>query len=166
MAEAILDAKLEHLARDFHAYLAADNGPGGRVKIVERLKQVLTDADFIATHFADAGNRKLLYEDPDFRFCILAHNYEGAAQSRPHDHAGSWAIYGQAEGETEMTEWEVVEPASEDKPGKVRPRTVYTMTPGSAYLYNEGVLHSPRRESATRLIRIEGRNLDGVKRLS
>ena len=160
------DTKLAALARDFHDYLAADNGPGGREKMVERLKPVLTDADFVATHFEGAGTRKVLYEDPEFGFCILAHNYEGAAESKPHDHGAYWAIYGQAEGETEMTEWEVVEPASEDKPGKVKARTVYTMTPGTAYLYNEGILHSPRRAGATRLIRIEGRDMSGIKRLS
>jgi hypothetical protein len=65
-----------------------------------------------------------------------------------------------------MTEWEVVEPASETKAGKVKPITVYALTPGKACLYNEGQLHSPRREGPTRLIRIEGRNMDGVKRLS
>ncbi len=41
----------------------------------------------------------------------------------------------------------------------------YTLTPGAAYVYNEGDLHSPRRESSTRLIRFEGRNMDSVQRL-
>ena len=68
-------------------------------------------------------------------------------------------------GETEMTEWEVVEPASEAVPGKVRKLKTYALKPGMACLYNEGQLHSPRRESSTRLIRIEGRNMDNVKRL-
>jgi hypothetical protein len=64
-----------------------------------------------------------------------------------------------------MTEWEIVEPASEDRAGKVRRVKTYTLEPGMACLYNEGQLHSPRREGATRLIRIEGRNMDTVKRL-
>jgi hypothetical protein len=33
-----------------------------------------------------------------------------------------------------------------------------------AYLYNEGDLHSPSRAGSTRLIRIEGRNMEKVKR--
>jgi hypothetical protein len=33
-----------------------------------------------------------------------------------------------------------------------------------AYLYNEGDLHSPRRDGPTRLIRLEGRNTEKVKR--
>jgi hypothetical protein len=35
---------------------------------------------------------------------------------------------------------------------------------GDAHVYNEGDLHSPRREDTTRLIRVEGRNLLGIKR--
>jgi hypothetical protein len=35
-----------------------------------------------------------------------------------------------------------------------------------AHVYNEGDLHSPRREGPTRLIRIEGTNMDKVKRLA
>ena len=42
----------------------------------------------------------------------------------------------------------------------------YTLAPGSAYVYNEGDLHSPRRESSTKLIRIEGRNVEKIRRFS
>jgi hypothetical protein len=35
-----------------------------------------------------------------------------------------------------------------------------------AHVYNEGELHSPRRDGPTRLIRIEGRTMDKVKRLA
>jgi hypothetical protein len=65
-----------------------------------------------------------------------------------------------------MTDWELVEPASVDKPGKVRKVKTHTLTPGMAHVYNEGDLHSPRRTGPTRLIRIEGMNMDKVRRLS
>jgi hypothetical protein len=130
------------------------------------LEAVLQDANFVAKHLGEGtGSRDVLYEDPELGFTILAHAYEGASQSSPHDHCPAWAIYGQASGETEMTEWELVEPASEERAGKVKPVKTYTLKPGMACLYNEGDLHSPRRESATRLIRIEGLNMDRVKRL-
>ena len=41
---------------------------------------------------------------------------------------------------------------------------VYDLKPGMAKYYDVGQLHSPRREATTRLVRIEGMNLDGVKR--
>ena len=55
--------------------------------------------------------------------------------------------------------------AAEGKPGKARPVRTYKLTPGTAYLYNEGDLHSPRRRGPTRLIRIEGVNMDRIQRL-
>jgi len=110
--------------------------------------------------------RKILYTDPELGFCILAHNYQGARESKPHDHGPSWAIYGQARGETLMNDWALVEPATEARAGKVRHVRSYPLKPGMAHVYNEGDLHSPRRDGPTRLIRIEGTNMDTVKRLS
>jgi hypothetical protein len=42
----------------------------------------------------------------------------------------------------------------------------YTLKPGVAHVYNEGDLHSPTRSGSTRLIRIEGRNLEKIRRLA
>jgi hypothetical protein len=63
-----------------------------------------------------------------------------------------------------MTDWECVERASEGKTGKARRVRDYAMQPGDAYLYDINILHSPRREGSTRLLRIEGMNMDRVKR--
>ena len=161
-----MEAKLEQFATQCHDFLKAEPGPKGRENVVSALEDVLKDGDFVTRHLGEGTSaRDVLYEDPELGFCILAHAYEGASQSAPHDHGPAWAIYGQANGETEMTEWEVVEPASEDQAGKVRRLKTYALKPGMACLYNEGQLHSPRRESSTRLIRIEGMNMDKVKRL-
>ena len=65
---------------------------------------------------------------------------------------------------TEMTEWRVVSPVKDGERVKVEATRVYSMQPGDTETYQEGELHSPRREGETRLIRIEGRNLDGVPR--
>ena len=63
-----------------------------------------------------------------------------------------------------MTDWECVEKPADGSPGKVKKVRSYSLTPGIAHLYNEGDLHSPKREDDTRLIRVEGQNLKGVKR--
>ena len=65
-----------------------------------------------------------------------------------------------------MSDWALVEPATEDKPGKVRLVKKYSLTPGMAHVYNEGDLHSPSRAGSTKLIRIEGRNLEKIRRLA
>jgi len=157
---------LEQVASTCHDLLAAERGPEGRKKVCALVQDVLRDDAFTSTYLRDDGpERKILYEDPDLGFCILAHVYTSAKESQPHDHGPSWAIYGQARGETVMSDWALVEPATEDKPGKVRHVRSYTLTPGMAHVYNEGDLHSPRRDGPTRLIRIEGRNMDTVRRL-
>ena len=65
-----------------------------------------------------------------------------------------------------MSEWALVEPAAEDKPGKVRLVGKYSLMPGMAHVYNEGDLHSPSRNGSTRLLRIEGQNLEKIHRLA
>ena len=146
--------------------LAEDPGAAGREKVCALLQEALKDADFVAAQLRpDTPERKIVYEDADLGFCILAHSYQGAKESTPHDHGPSWAIYGQARGETEMTDWSLVAPASAEKPGKVRLVRTYKLTPGMAHVYNEGDLHSPKRSGPTALIRIEGTNMDRVKRL-
>ena len=158
---------LEQLADTLHRILKEDPGPQGREKVCAVVQEVLVDDAFVAKHLGDdVPERKILYEDPELGFCILAHSYKGAKESQPHDHGPSWAIYGQASGETVMSDWTVIEPASEQKPGKVRRARDYELKPGMAKVYHVGDVHSPRREGPTRLIRIEGTNMDKVKRLS
>jgi predicted metal-dependent enzyme (double-stranded beta helix superfamily) len=158
---------LEKFAAAVHDILKEDPGPRGREKVCTLVEEVLKDGAFVARHLGDdVPERKILYEDPDLGFCILAHVYTGPRESQPHDHGPSWAIYGQARGETLMNDWALVEPARADAPGKVRHVRSYSLKPGTAHVYNEGDLHSPRRDGPTRLLRIEGTNMDAVKRLS
>jgi len=158
--------KLETFAAECHRILKSDPGRSGLEAVREKLEPLLADADFVAAHLGpdNDSQRTVLYEDPELGFCILAHVYKGAKSAPPHDHGAHWAIYGQATGVTEMTEYDLVSPPSGDTPGRVRPRKTYTMTPGTAVAYPAGALHAPRREDDTRLIRIEGKNLDNVKR--
>jgi hypothetical protein len=156
---------IEGFAAEVRRLLEAEPGPAGRERVCRLVEAVLRDEAFIERHLTAAtGEREVLYEDPALGFCILGHVYDGKRDSRPHDHGPSWAIYGQARGETEMSDFVLVEPAEDGKPGKVRPLRTYSLRPGMAHLYNEGDLHAPRRNGPTRLIRIEGMNMDKVKR--
>ncbi len=157
---------IEQFAARCHDALKAHPGPDGRTRVCELVREVLHDPAFVAKYIPESTpERKVLYEDPELGFTILAHGYAGAKNSNPHDHGPTWAIYGQASGETIMTDWDVIERPHDGKPGKARHVRDYTMTPGTAHLYEPGVLHSPRRENSTRLFRIEGQNLDRIKRL-
>ncbi|MFT5391844.1 MAG: putative metal-dependent enzyme (double-stranded beta helix superfamily) [Gammaproteobacteria bacterium] len=157
---------VEVFGKACHDTLAADPGPAGRAKVRDMLREVLVDPKFVETYLGPDNDkaRKLLYED-ELGFCIFAHVHKGPASSRPHDHGPSWAIYGQAVGITEMTDWNIEVPTKPgDGPGKVSATKVYDMAPGDSHLYNEGDVHSPERTAETRLIRIEGINMDGQPR--
>jgi predicted metal-dependent enzyme (double-stranded beta helix superfamily) len=157
---------IEQFAAACHDILKAEPNPAGRSKVCALLQDTLKDEQFVSTYLADeTPERKILYEDPELGFCVLAHHYRGAKTSPPHDHGPYWAIYGQARGETEMSDYELLEPATAEKPGKVRKTRTYKLTPGIAHVYNEGDLHSPTRVDSTKLIRIEGVNMEKVKRL-
>jgi len=160
-----MSTTLEQFAAECHTILKSEPGPSGRRKICTRLEGLLREPAFAANVTSDTPERKVLYEDAELGFCVLAHNYKAAKESPPHDHGPSWAIYGQAKGETEMTDYELVSPASTEKAGKARAVRSYKLKPGMAYLYNEGDLHSPRRRGPTQLIRIEGVNMERIKRL-
>jgi hypothetical protein len=127
------------------------------------VSKVLLD-EFVAKPTADQCKpRKVLYEDPD-GFCICGHVYEKPAHGSPHDHGSSWAIYGVAVGDTEMTDWQIVQKGDGASPTLVKPDKTYVMKPGDAHLYDVGFVHSPKRDGLTKLVRIEGANLDRIKR--
>ena len=148
-----------------HDILKAEPNAAGRNKLCALLSEYLQDTTFVNAHLKEeTPERKVIYEDKELGFCVLAHHYRGAKESGPHDHGPYWAIYGQAEGVTEMSDYTLVETAGPDKTGKARKIRTYKLNPGMAHVYNEGDLHSPKRVASTKLIRIEGVNLEKVKR--
>ena len=132
------------------------------------VSKALNDQDFIEQHLTERsegeGPRKILFEHSELGFCICGHVYGGQAIGNPHDHGPSWAIYGQAVGTTEMIDWEIVELGEGDKPTLVTQSETYLMNAGDAHFYDVGDVHSPKRDAPTKLIRLEGENLDNVKR--
>jgi hypothetical protein len=162
-----MEFTLDSFAAECRGILKADPGPAGRNKVRAVVQEVLKDEKFLATYLNEnTPDRQVIYEDPELGFCICAHLNRDAREANPHDHGSSWAIYGQAFGETEMSDWEIIEPAAEGKPGKVRRAKVYVLKPGMAHIYNEGDVHSPKRVTTTGLIRIEGKNTQKMKRLA
>ena len=163
-----LTHSLDQFADEIRAALKADQGKAGKEAICRLVSRYLLDKDFVATHLksrAAGGNpREVLYEDPKLGFCICGHVYDNKANGAPHDHGSSWAIYGQARGVTEMTDWRIVEKGSGEKPTLVEAKRTYVMNPGDVQFYDVGDVHSPKREAPVKLIRIEGSNLDHIER--
>lgn len=156
---------LQSFAARVREILEANDTPAGREQVAALLRDALKDRRIVESLFDEASpERKVVYEDPKLRFCILAHRYTDARDGGPHDHGPSWAIYGQADGETTMTDWVPVGAVSSDGRTKVRKVREYTLTPGAAHVYNEGAIHAPSRPGPSRLIRIEGVNMERVRR--
>ncbi len=157
---------LEQLSADIGKALKADSGIAGKQEVCKLVSKVLLDDEFVATHLTaeQCRPRKVLYEDPELGFCICGHVYETAAHGGPHDHGSSWAIYGLATGDTEMTDWRIVKKGEGDEPALVEPAKTYVLKPGDSHFYDVGVVHSPKRDGLTKLVRIEGANLDRIQR--
>lgn len=159
---------LNDLAADIKDIIANNKIPDGSDKICYFVSKALMDQNFVVQNLPDRLEdepaRQILYEDQDTGFCICGHVYANEAIGFPHDHGPSWAIYGQASGETEMTDWDIIQEKSSDDVIYVKPSKTYLMTTGDVHFYNIGDVHSPVRKEPVRLLRIEGTNLDSIKR--
>ena len=129
-----MEQLIEQFGARCHDIIKQGHGPDELELVRQDLEKMLVNEDFLAAHLGpDADDpRKIIYEDPELEFCILAHVSKGASESPPHDHGPTWAIYGQAKGTTEMTEYRMLEPAGDDTPGKVEVLKSYQLEPGMA----------------------------------
>lgn len=157
---------LDQFAADIRSALKKDASAAGLETVKNYVEKALRDPELVAKYLREDNEkeRTIIYEDPELKFCICAHVYTGEKHGKPHDHGTTWAIYGQAVGETTMTDWKIVRPASADEPALVEKTASYVMKPGDAHAYPIGAVHAPYRSGPTRLIRIEGQNCDHVKR--
>jgi predicted metal-dependent enzyme (double-stranded beta helix superfamily) len=149
---------IESISQLIHIILKEDPSPSGRERVKKLLEEVVINKEFADQYLHDdQPQRKVLYEDSELGFAILAHVFKEARRTQPHDHGASWAIYAQAEGVTTMDGWDVIEPAElGGKHGKVKLRDSIELKPGNVRVYNENEIHSPRRNGPAKLIRIEG----------
>lgn len=158
---------LESLCDDLRTALKDGESATSLEAVRTLVEQALRDEGFMNTVMrgrTPPPERVVLFEDPDLGFCVCAHIYEGEKTGGPHDHGPTWAVYGQADGETVMTDWRIVRPASGDQPALVEEERRYTLKPGDAHAYPTGAVHAPIRHGSTMLLRIEGKNTDKVTR--
>ena len=158
---------LEHFIADCRASLTRDPGPAGREQVRANLERLLANQDFLRRYCGDDQpvGVKVLYEDPKLGFQVLAHIYEKARASPPHDHGASWAIYGQATQYTDMTEWEREDDGRDPAHAKLKPVTTYRLNPGTAGIYQDGRIHSIAYPDNARFVRVTGTDLDKIDRI-
>ena len=156
---------LDQFISDTRATLKRDPGPQGRETVRASLERLLANKDFVAAVAGDDAplGLKVLYEDKDLGFQILAHINDKARKSPPHDHGDSWAIYGQATKYTDMIEWE--REGGDDKHARLKEIKRYRLNPGEAGMYQDGKIHSIDYPDRARFIRVTGTNLDKITRV-
>jgi hypothetical protein len=158
---------LDKFVSDCRSLLTGDPGPDGREQVRVRLEHLLANPEFVRTYCGDDVPRglKVLYEDQDLGFQILAHINDKSRVSPPHDHGDSWAIYGQATHYTDMIEWERVDDGSDPSHATLQPTKKYRLMPGHAGIYQDGKIHSIDYPDHARFVRVTGSNLDTIKRI-
>jgi predicted metal-dependent enzyme (double-stranded beta helix superfamily) len=158
---------LEQFIAECRSILGRNPGPAGREQVRVNLERLLGNKDFIETYCGDKVPRglKVLYEDPQLGFQILAHINDKARVSPPHDHGASWAIYGQATEYTDMIEWEREDDSADPKRARLKPIKKYRLTPGNAGIYQNGAIHSINYPDHARFVRVTGTNLDKIDRV-
>lgn len=157
---------LDQFIADCRATLKRDPGPAGREDVRQRLERLLANQDFVAATCGDDVplGLKVLHEDKELGFQVLAHINDRARKSPPHDHGESWAIYGQATKYTDMIEWERVDDG-DDEHAELRQVKRYRLEPGHAGIYQNGAIHSIDYPDRARFIRVTGTNLDKIDRV-
>lgn len=157
--------ELDQFIADCRAILRRDPGPQGREDVRQHLERLLTNKDFVAATCGDDAptGLKVLYEDKELGFQVLAHVNDKARKSPPHDHGASWAIYGQAAKYTDMIEWERIR--GDDKHAELKEAKRYRLNPGQAGIYQNGAIHSIDYPDRARFIRVTGTNLDKIERV-
>jgi hypothetical protein len=158
---------LEAFCRDCAASLRADPGAGGKEQIRRNLERLLGNSAFVAEHCGpDAAlGVHVIHRDPELGFCVLAHFNREPRSSPPHDHGTSWAIYGQATGYTDMTEYRRLDGANGPGHAELEVTRRYRLEPGHAGLYDVRAIHAIAYAKDARFVRVTGADLEQVPRL-
>jgi predicted metal-dependent enzyme (double-stranded beta helix superfamily) len=158
--------ELEDLCRDCHETLARGAGPEALEAVRRSLARLLANAAFVERTCGPEAKPglHLLHEDGELGFQVLAHINEKPRVSPPHNHGESWAIYGQATGYTDMTEFRRVDDGRDTAQAKLEMTRKYRLNPGEVGVYPSTAIHSIDYPEKSRFIRITGTNLDRIYR--
>jgi predicted metal-dependent enzyme (double-stranded beta helix superfamily) len=150
---------LNDFCSDTRSILREQDDHDGREQVRQKLERLLCDPEFRAEYLGadETSGVRQIHEDPELHFCVLAYSMTAPRTSPPHDHGESWAVYGQAEGHTDMTIWQ-----AED--GNVEPVRTFRLEPGQAGLFDVREIHSIEYAEGAKFVRVTGVDLSKVSR--
>ena len=158
---------LDAFCADAKQLLGNTPGPAGRQACRDALEQLLSDEDFLAAYCGPEAKPGIetVYRDPDLGFNVLVHVYAQGKSGPPHDHGDSWAIYGQAVGETIMSTWKRLDDGSADGKAKLEKENTYQLDPGMAGIFEPKDIHSIVITDNCRFVRVTGTDLGTIDTL-
>jgi predicted metal-dependent enzyme (double-stranded beta helix superfamily) len=158
--------ELEDFCRDCRETLARGTTPEALEAVRQSLARLLANGMFVDRTCGPEAKQglNLLYEDGALGFQVLAHVNEKPRVSPPHNHGESWAVYGQAVGYTDMTEFRRADDGADPGHGKLEVTRRYRLNPGEVGIYASGAIHSIDYPDKSRFIRVTGTNLDKIYR--
>jgi predicted metal-dependent enzyme (double-stranded beta helix superfamily) len=156
---------LQQFCADSRAILTSNGLDKALPQVADKLKRLLVDADFVAQTFDDdmPPGKRVLHHDKETGMYVLAHVQQAGKGGTPHSHGASWAIYGNVQGNTDMTEWRRVNAESEDH-AVLELAGKYTVGPGQTGAYGPGVIHSTAHPAKAWVVRVTGTDLDTIPR--
>jgi predicted metal-dependent enzyme (double-stranded beta helix superfamily) len=158
--------ELEDFCRDCRHTLAEGARSEALEPVRAQLARLLANQAFVDRTCGREAQPGLhvLYEDGQLGFQVLAHVNEKPRVSPPHNHGESWAVYGQAIGYTDMTEFRRVDDRSDPAHARLEVTRKYRLNPGEVGIYASGAIHSIDYPEKSRFIRVTGTNLDRIYR--
>lgn len=137
----------------------------GLPRIADKLAQLLANPSFVAATFNDdlPPGKRVLHHSAETDVYVMAHVQQAGKGGSPHSHGASWAVYGNARGQTDMTEWRRINPDSDDHAVLERADS-YSIGPGQSRAYGPGVIHSTAHPATAWVIRVTGTDLDVIPR--
>ena len=155
---------LEDFCSDLKTALSTQDGEQARESIRKKLEKLLTNKEFVSTYcHKDAKiGVHVLYQDDELGFMVLNHVINKGRKSPPHDHGESWAIYGQAVGYTDMSEFERLDNETREGIAELKMVSEYRLTPGLAGMFGPRQIHAIHFVEGSRFIRITGTDLSRI----
>lgn len=163
-----MSESFDQFVKDVRATLKRGQGKAELDAVRKRLGALLSDREFVERTCGEGAQNGLqrLHVDPELGFEVLAHINEKARRSPPHDHGESWAVYGQAIGHTDMTEYRRTDDGSSKEEAKLEETRRYRLNPGEVGVFADGAIHSIDYPDKSRFIRVTGTNLDAIDRVA
>ncbi|MFZ1908518.1 MAG: hypothetical protein WAU52_05485 [Burkholderiales bacterium] len=160
--------EFDQFINDVRTTLRRGRGPAELEDVRQRLAKLIANGAFVQRTCGPAatGGLHRLHVDDELGFEVLAHINEKARKSPPHDHGESWAIYGQAVGYTDMTEYRRVDDGSDPEQATLEQTRRYRLNPGEVGVFAGTAIHAIDYPDRSRFIRVTGTNLDAIARVA